>query len=93
MYMKKNKNKHLKNYADYFDIGICDPIVCEYCQMNVASDIHHIRFRGQGGGDEIENLIGICRKCHSMAHTSKISADALRTVHLRNMKAHKDKWS
>jgi len=37
---------------------------CEYCGKK-AVDIHHIQSRGQGGSNDINNLIALCRKCHN----------------------------
>ena len=36
---------------------------CEYCGKK-AIDPHHIIYRSQGGSNEEENLIALCRKCH-----------------------------
>lgn len=34
----------------------------------LASDKHHIRTRGAGGTDDPENIIYLCRSCHSEVH-------------------------
>ncbi len=44
-------------------------IHCESCQRYGEFDVHHIQARGMGGDpngkrDIIENLMGLCRKCH-----------------------------
>ena len=39
---------------------------CEACGEGPPSDPHHIRSKGSGGGDELENLSPLCRKCHSL---------------------------
>lgn len=31
-------------------------------------DVHHIRRRGQGGTDTLDNLITACRSCHDWIH-------------------------
>jgi 5-methylcytosine-specific restriction endonuclease McrA len=41
---------------------------CENCGKNPPSDAHHIKTRGSGGGDELENLIALCRACHTKVH-------------------------
>lgn len=46
-----------------------DFIPCEICGSR-AVDIHHIDARGMGGDptarkDTIENLMGLCRRCHN----------------------------
>ena len=59
--------KYIKIYTEYHDIGEQDIVLCEVCGA-VASDVHHIVYKSQGGKDEIENLIGLCRTCHDRAH-------------------------
>ncbi|MCP3684680.1 MAG: HNH endonuclease [bacterium] len=62
--------KHTEIYCEYFGYGEQDTILCEVCG-NICSDTHHISSRGMGGSktkDRIENLIGLCRKCHNRAH-------------------------
>jgi hypothetical protein len=42
-------------------------VPCEICGA-MAVDIHHIYARGMGGSnlkDVIENLMALCRKCHT----------------------------
>jgi hypothetical protein len=43
-------------------------------------DVHHIEFKGAGGGDEMKNLICLCRKHHDQAQSRKIQAKDLRAV-------------
>ena len=45
---------------------------CQYCSRP-ASDLHHIIAAGQGGRKvhRKENLISLCRDCHSKAHGYK----------------------
>tara|TARA_R100001163_G_C5038164_1_gene176919 strand:- start:733 stop:996 length:264 start_codon:yes stop_codon:yes gene_type:complete len=67
--------KYVKIYMDYYDYVIDDVIQCEYCNK-VAVDIHHIEARGIGGDprghkNQIENLIALCRSCHTKAETNK----------------------
>jgi len=69
--------EYIKNYAEYFDLGEQDNPYCEYHwifkrYMVVAVDVHHIRYRSQGGKDDIYNLIGLCRECHNLVHDGKI---------------------
>jgi len=60
--------KHVKIFLEYYDIGIDEFILCQYCNQERAVDVHHIVYRSQGGLDEISNLIGLCRKCHAGHH-------------------------
>jgi len=43
---------------------------CLMCRKKITEielTIHHIIPRSMGGGDNIENLIGLCYKCHDIA--------------------------
>lgn len=84
--------KHTKIYFDYFDIAY-DPIggwheykKCEVhnCPGGIV-DIHHIDGRGKNK-DEIENLMGLCRKCHNRANTYLLSKEDLIKMHFENMR-------
>ena len=59
--------KHVKNYLKSSGYKEGDFIPCEVCK-ETAVDIHHIKFKGQGGSDEYVNLIALCRSCHQKAH-------------------------
>jgi 5-methylcytosine-specific restriction endonuclease McrA len=59
--------RHVKNYLKAHGYGEQDIIPCEKCGA-VAVDIHHKKFKSQGGTDDVENLIALCRKCHDRAH-------------------------
>ena len=73
--------KYIKIYCDYFDYKQGDFMPCEACG-NPVNDIHHIHGRGKGK-DVIENLIGLCRKCHDRAHSSKnyVSKEEFQYIH------------
>jgi len=60
---------HVKNYLKSTGHTIADVIYCELCG-NPAVDIHHIIYKSQGGTDDVENLIALCRHCHDNAHDS-----------------------
>jgi len=72
--------KHVKIYLDYFGYGEQDFIPCECCHRE-AVDVHHIKYKSRGGKDEISNLIGMCRKCHKLAHDEKLSESDLQYIH------------
>lgn len=48
-------------------------VPCAVCNGS-AVDIHHIVFKSRGGGNDIENLIALCRTCHNKAHQSQKGA-------------------
>ena len=76
--------KYIKTYLDFFDYGIDDFIKCEVCAAK-SSDIHHIIYKSQGGSNDIENLIALCRDCHNAAHDCKITKDYLFDIHKKFM--------
>ena len=85
--MKKYKKVNF-NYYDYIEQDI---ILCEVCS-SVAVDIHHLTAKGMGGSktkDYIENLIGLCRKCHLRAHgpgnLDPLSKEELTRIHTENL--------
>lgn len=68
--------QYIKNYLKHYNIGEQDFIECKVCRKQ-ASDIHHIKFRSQGGTDDVSNLIALCRKHHDEAHDKKLTAEEL----------------
>lgn len=62
--------KYIKNYCKKHNIDEGDWIGCEECG-GTAVDIHHIILKSQGGTDNADNLIALCRKCHQKAHGLK----------------------
>ena len=67
--------KHTKIFMDYWDISIADVTPCFGCdgfKGAIVNDVHHLEKR-QGGGDpkglkdRPDNLIGLCRTCHTKA--------------------------
>lgn len=46
--------------------------ICEICGKPGQTEKHHIKTKGSGGDDTKENLIEVCRKCHTKIHTGEI---------------------
>lgn len=46
--------------------------VCEICGKKGQTEKHHIKSKGSGGNDTKENLIEVCRICHTKIHTGEI---------------------
>jgi len=42
-------------------------VFCEACLMGLA-ERHHIKSRGAGGSDSPENILWLCRTCHTKFH-------------------------
>lgn len=84
---------HVRNYLRYFNLGEQDIVTCEVCGKagrldKGGYDIHHIVYRSQGGGDEVENNMCLCRKCHSAAHgigNTFLHPDVLREIHKKKI--------
>jgi len=52
-----------------------DNYSCQHCKgktKNRKLEVHHIIFRSNGGSDEQENLITLCKTCHDKLHHGKI---------------------
>ena len=53
-----------------------DNYTCQYCKgkhKDSKLEVHHIIFRSNGGSDEAENLITLCKTCHDNLHKGKIN--------------------
>ncbi len=48
-----------------------DDGLCRWCGTNQNVQIHHCRYRSEGGPDTPKNLISICDECHARAHSNK----------------------
>ncbi len=63
-----------KEYQKAIDkFGSC----CVICQ-NPRIEMHHVKFRSQGGKGVYRNLVPLCEKHHRLAHTQRWFAEALR---------------
>jgi DNA mismatch repair protein MutS len=68
--------KYIKNYLKHYNIGEQDIIQCAICGA-IAQDIHHIKYKSQGGSDEVDNLIALCRQHHEQAHDNILTKEYL----------------
>jgi len=68
--------KHVKIYMKHYGYSEAETILCQNCEAQ-AVDIHHIKFRSQGGSDEVSNLIALCRNCHEKAYRKIITQEEL----------------
>lgn len=78
--------KHTQIYLQGMGYKKTDFIPCEVCGSQ-AVDIHHINARGMGGSktaDVIENLMGLCRKCHIEYGDKKQYKEFLKDIHEKN---------
>lgn len=43
-------------------------MLCRSCNINFATDKHHVISKKQNGSNNSENLINLCRSCHHEIH-------------------------
>jgi 5-methylcytosine-specific restriction endonuclease McrA len=48
---------------------------CQFCGSMLHLQVHHLKFRSRSGGDEEQNLITLCARCHEKVHASHLSED------------------
>ena len=50
-----------------------DNYTCQCCgKKNCRLEVHHIKFRRNGGTDDEENLITLCKECHDGVHAGTV---------------------
>jgi hypothetical protein len=79
--------KHTQIYLKAMGYDTTDFVPCEVCQAQ-AVDIHHIESRGMGGSkeaDTIENLMALCRQCHTNLGDKKQYKELLVATHALRM--------
>ena len=45
---------------------------CVHCGRRLGLHIHHVRFRSNGGADDLTNLLCWCRLCHASLHAKSL---------------------
>jgi sarcosine oxidase delta subunit len=84
--------KYFQMYRTFFEIGEGEQYPCEYCESRPYGEVHHIDHKGMGGtgkeaNETIEELMGLCRKCHNGAHVSsgskRITPEQFKEKHLK----------
>ena len=78
--------RHTQIYLQGMGYDATSFVPCEVCG-GVGTDIHHIEARGMGGtkkADVIENLMGLCRKCHIEYGDKKKYKEFLKDIHAKN---------
>ena len=58
------------NVFKWFGVGEQDVVICEVCANAIATDGHHVIYRSAGGRNIPENLLLLCRECHSSFHNN-----------------------
>ena len=50
-----------------------DNYTCQCCgKRNCRLEVHHIKFKSNGGTDDEENLITLCKECHDGVHADTV---------------------
>ena len=69
---------HVRVYLKFWGYAVSpmsqEKVLCDGCEANFSNDIHHLSRRGSGGSkkkDTPENLVALCRTCHTMADHNK----------------------
>lgn len=44
---------------------------CRWCQTRNSLELHHVRYRSEGGPDSPKNLVTLCHEHHLLMHTNK----------------------
>ena len=78
---------HTKVYFNFFGYDESSYIECEMECGSRAVDIHHIERRNKTKNDFIENLVGLCRECHTNCNNSCFNM-YVRVKHLENVMIH-----
>ena len=64
-------------YSNTHEYVLCrDKHSCQLCgKTSVPLEVHHVVWESEGGGDTPENLLTLCKKCHTKAHENpKVNA-------------------
>ncbi len=72
----RDKSRHERGYGSAWvrtrdailrrDGHLCQPCLAKG-RPTPATEVHHIKAKADGGTDEPENLVSICRECHDKA--------------------------
>jgi len=61
--------ENIKSYIRNRDNYTCQ--ICKKKIANIRNEVHHIKFRSNGGSNRPDNLILLCQECHKKVHTGK----------------------
>ena len=74
------KSREIIDYVLVKRDGVCMWGLSTGETCTAGLDPHHIKSKGSGGDDAVENLITLCRGHHNDAHSGKIRRGKLRSV-------------
>ena len=70
-----------EKYYQHHNLDKCDVLECAVCGK-LATNLHHILYKSQGGKDDESNLIPLCYNCHANHH----DRNSPTTEQLKNLK-------
>ena len=89
---------HVRVYLKFWGYAVSpmsqEKVLCDGCEANFASDIHHVSRRGSGGSkkkDTPQNLVALCRNCHILCESFKSYNDKVRDKLEKKIKM-KESW-
>ena len=65
---KPKKRAHRASKEIIERIKARDSFRCTLCGKGEHLEVHHIKYRSEGGDDSDNNLITLCRRCHALQH-------------------------
>ena len=76
MAWEHSKSRHARGYGSAWerirasvlrrDSHLCQPCLAKG-RPTPATEVHHVKAKADGGTDDRENLVSICRECHDKA--------------------------
>ena len=82
--------KHTQIFCNFWndEFTLSQTYQCFSCNSWYGTDIHHIEPKQMGGSkckDYIENLVCLCRSCHTKCHSDKNYNLKARIINLENI--------
>ncbi|WQJ53426.1 MAG: HNH endonuclease [Wendovervirus sonii] len=60
-----------------------DGFKCQHCGCKNHLEVHHIKFKSQGGTNDINNLITLCHDCHHKLHENKFKIKKIKSFNFK----------
>jgi len=85
------RNRFTKEVAE--QIIERDNNLCQLC-FSLGAEIHHVKFKSQGGRGVVSNGLLLCPHCHRLAHQEYEVAESLRQRMIMRYGSdyYKDRW-
>lgn len=88
---RSRRNNFSKKVRD--EISERDEGICQQCG-SIGTQIHHVKYRSQGGRGVFTNGLTVCNSCHSKIHADKELSDywVNRFIDRYGENFYKDSW-